>query len=88
MQAKIIPVTELRPKMLKCITNAQKLGQEYVVTKNGKPSAVLVGFDEWESMKETLEILSKPQLVKRIKKNLDYFKRGGKGKTIKEVFGE
>ncbi len=88
MTAKIIPVTELRPKLLECVSKAQKLGQEYIVTKNGKPAAVVMGYDEWEGLKETLEIMSDPKLVKRILKNKAYFHRGGKGKTIEEVFGE
>ena len=88
MEAKIIPVTSLRPRLLKCVSRAHKLGEEYVITKNGHPSAVIVGFDEWESWKETMDILSHPRFLKRIKKNQSYFKRGGKGKTIKEVFQE
>ena len=88
MTAKIIPVTELRPKLLECVSKAQKLGQEYIVTKNGKPAAVVMGYDEWEGLKETLEIMSDPKLVKRILKNKAYFDRGGKGQTIEEVFGE
>ena len=88
MNAKIIPVTELRPKLLECISKAQKLGQEYIVTKNGKPAAVVVGYDEWEGLKETLEIMSDPKLMKRIKKGIAYFDRGGKGKTIEEFFGK
>jgi antitoxin YefM len=88
MEAKIVSVTQLKPKILKVISQAQKLGQEYVITKNGHPAAVIMGFDEWESWKETIEILSDEKAMKRIKKNLAYFKRGGKGKTIDEVFGD
>lgn len=86
MEAKFIPVTSLRPKLLQCVKRADRLGQEYVITKNGKPSAVIMGFDEWESWKETMEILSNPSLLRRIRKTKAYFARGGKGKTISEVF--
>ena len=47
MNAKLIPVNELRPKLLECISKAQKLGQEYIVTNNCKPAAVMVRYDEW-----------------------------------------
>ncbi len=30
MTAKIIPVTELRPKLLECVSKADKTGQEYI----------------------------------------------------------
>ena len=86
METKIVSVTQLKPKLLKVISRAQKLGQEYVVTKNGHPAAVIMGFDEWETWKETLEILSDEKAMTRIRKNLAYFNRGGKGKTLEEVF--
>ena len=86
METKIISVTDLKPKLLRMISLAQKLGQEYVVTKNGKPAAVIMGFDEWESWKETLEIMADKKAMIRIKKNAEYFDRGGKGKSIEEVF--
>lgn len=88
METKVVSVTDLRPKLLKILSRAQKLGQEYVVTKNGRPAAVIMGFDEWESWKETLEILSDENAMKRIRKNLSYFKKGSRGKSIEEVFGE
>lgn len=86
MDAKFLPVTALRPKLLRCIARANKLGEEYVITKNGKPSAVIMGFDEWESWKETIEILSNPKLMRKIRKNRSYFACGGKGKTVAEIF--
>jgi prevent-host-death family protein len=88
MDTNIYPVTALRPNLLKCVTQASKIGKETIITKNGKPAAVLMGFDEWESWKETIEILSDPKLMRRIRKSERYFAKGGKGKTIKEVFGE
>lgn len=88
MEAKIVSVTQLKPKLLKVISRAQELGQEYVVTKNGHPAAVIMGFDDWEGWRETLEILSDAKQMKRIRKNLAYFNRGGRGKSLEEIFGE
>lgn len=88
MDARIVSVTQLKPKLLKVISRAQKMGQEYVVTRNGHPAAVIMGFDDWESWRETLEILSDRGAMRRIRKNLRYFNRGGRGKTLDEVFGD
>ena len=88
MEAKIVSVTELRPQLLKVISRAQKLGQEYVITKSGRPAAVIMSFEEWESWQETLEILSDEKAMKRIRKNIIYFNRGGRGKSIEEAFGD
>lgn len=42
-------VSKLRPKLLRVVTDAQRLGEEFLITKNGEPMAVIVGYDEWES---------------------------------------
>ena len=47
-----------------------------------------MGFDEWESWKETVNILADRPAMKRIRKNVKYFRRGGKGLTLGEVFGD
>ncbi len=88
MEAKIVSVTQLKPQILKVISMAQKVGQEYVVTKNGRPAAVIMSYEEWESWKETVEILSDPKAMKRIHKNRAYFNRGGRGKTLEDIFGK
>ena len=86
MEAKIVPVTALRPKLLHCVGRADRIGQNYIITKNGRPSAVIVGFDEWESWKETMEILADRSAVKRIGRSRTFFARGGKGKSIAQAF--
>ncbi len=88
MGTKILSVTQLKPQILKVISMAKEAGQEYVVTKNGKPAAVIMSYDEWESWKETAEILADPKAMARIRKGAAYFARGGRGYTIEEVFGK
>lgn len=41
--------------------------ERVVITRNGKPSAVLVAADDLESMEETIAILSDPELMAAIK---------------------
>lgn len=44
--------------------DAVSLTHEHVtITKNGAPAAVLIGADEWESLKETLFWLSQPGVL-------------------------
>ena len=75
MKPKIISMAQLKSNLLKVINHTQKLGQEFVVTKNGHPAAVIMGFDEWE-------ILSDKKTMTRIRENLAYFNQGGKGKSL------
>ena len=82
---KTYPVSKLRPNLLKVVNDAQKFGAEFFITRKGEPCAVIVGYDEWESWDETMEIAADRKTLKRIQTSLAYFKRGGKGKVIGEA---
>lgn len=64
----ILPVSKARKELTGLVENAKKLLQEYIITVNGLPSAVLMSHDEFESWKETVEIMSDPSLLSAIKK--------------------
>jgi antitoxin YefM len=57
------------------------------VTRNGRPEAVVMGADEFESWVETLELLSNPKAVKSLKQGLKEAKTG-KLHSFKDAFGE
>ncbi len=63
-----IPLTQLRPKLPKIMDRLSKYFDRYVVTRHGKPEAVILSEDDYESLLETLDILSNDKLVKDIRK--------------------
>lgn len=73
---KTLPITDARNNLPKLVENASKRLDEYVITVNGKPTAVLMSADEFESWKETLEILSDPKLMKDLKEAEEDIKAG------------
>lgn len=74
--AKTLSVTKARQELTSLVDGAKKLLQEYVITVNGSPAAVLMSHEEFESWKETVEILSDPGLLKAIKKGEKELKEG------------
>lgn len=85
MSPKIVPVTVFRAQVLEAVRNAQNTGQEYVITAKGSPAAVLMSFEEWESIIETLEIKQDKKLMREIKKGKRFFKSKKKGKSHKDL---
>lgn len=73
---KTIPITKAREELTTLVNKASKLLNEYVITVNGSPAAVIISASEYESWKETLEILSDPKLVKAIKQGEEDFRKG------------
>lgn len=64
---KILSITEARKKIFEMVKDVQKPGVHYLLTEKGKPKIVVMSFDEFDSLMETMEILSDPEAVKAIK---------------------
>ncbi len=86
--SKTLPISEVKARLPELVTGVAEREEEVVVTRNGKPAAVLVGYDEYERLKETLDVLSDERLMKQVRASERYFARGGKGLSFEEVFGE
>ena len=71
-----IPLTELRPKLPPIVERISKYFDRYVITRHGKPEAVLLSEEDYESLMETLEILSDTRLMKSIRKAEKELKAG------------
>ena len=71
-----LPISKAREDLPTLVDNASKLLNEYVITVKGYPAAVLISVSEYESWKETNEILADKKLMKSIKKGEEDFKKG------------
>ena len=86
--AKTLPISEVKARLPELVAGVMEREEEIVVTRNGRPAAVLVNVDEYERLKETLDVLSDPDLMQQIRASERYFARGGKGLSFEQVFGE
>jgi antitoxin YefM len=84
---KTVPVSEARQTLPDLITRMRKLMDRVIITRKGKPEAVMMAFDEYESWVETLELMSRPETVKGIREGLEDLK-AGRSRSFEEVFGE
>ena len=84
---KTLSLKEARNQFSDIVDRAGRLSERIIVTKNGRPEAVVMGADEFESWVETLELLSNPEAVKSLKQGLKEAK-AGKLHSFKDVFGE
>ena len=84
---KTIPVSEARQSLPELITRMRRLMERVIITRKGKPEAVLMGIDEYESWIETLELMSSAKTMTAIREGLSDLK-AGKSRSFEEVFGE
>ncbi len=81
----VVPVTEFRTHALEAVRRVNQLGDELVITAKGRPAAVLVSYEEWESIAETLAIKRDPGLMSQIRASLKHLRRGGKGIPLEKI---
>jgi antitoxin YefM len=70
-----IPVSEAKMKLSALVESVKETDEEIVITKNGRPVAVLVSPDEFESWRETIKVRSDSDLMEEIKKGLESLKK-------------
>lgn len=55
-------LSDLKSHFSECADRAEHEHEQFTITRNGRPSVVMVSADEWESLQETLFWLSQPDL--------------------------
>ena len=86
--SKTLPISEVKARLPELVTSVAQREEEVVVTRNGKPAAVLVGYDEYERLKETLDVLSDPGLMRQVRESRAFYASGKTGLSFEDVFGE
>jgi len=71
-----LPLSEAKAKLAQLLREAEELGERFVITRSGRPAAVLVSAEEYDGLLETLEILADPDLVKGVRAGLRDLERG------------
>jgi len=71
---KTLSLSEAKMKLSGLIDAISNNDEEVVITRNGRPAAVLISPDEFESMRETIAIRSDSEMMDEIKKGLKALK--------------
>ena len=82
---KTLSLSEVKMKLSELVDRVRSTDEEVVITKNGRPAAVLVSAEDFESWKETIEILSSNDLMDEIRRGLAALGKGSKIYTLEEL---
>lgn len=61
------PLRAVRDHLSEFVDRAEREHERVVVTRNGRPAAVLIGYEDLAALEETLEILSDPETMAGIR---------------------
>ena len=81
-----LSLSEAKMKLSELIEKVQTTDAEVVITKNGRPAAVLISPDEFAGWHETIAIKADADLMREIKKGIAALKKKPKVYTLEELF--
>ena len=84
MATKYLSIRELRPRLPSVVRDAAATSARYVVTRRGKPEAVILSLDDYESLMETLDILADPRAMAAIRRGMEDIRKG-RTRSLEEI---
>jgi antitoxin YefM len=68
-----VSLAEVKNRLSEVVERLEREHGRVVITKHGRPAAVMLSLEDLESLEETLEILSDPDLMKALAEADDDF---------------
>ena len=65
-----VPLSHAKARLSKLLSEVEELGERIVITRSGRPVGVLLSYDEYGGLLETLEILADTELSQAIERGL------------------
>ena len=85
---KILPLAEAKSQLSGLVEQVRSLDDQVLITRNGRPAAVLVSAEEFERWKETIEVRGDAALMKEIRAGLRALKsRKARLYTLEKLLG-
>lgn len=86
---KTIPLAKAKATFSGLVDEVAERDERVIITKRGRPAAVLMSHEEAASLEATLEIMSDPEFYAEILRNARALDRGeGRLYRLDELFGE
>lgn len=83
---KTLSLSEVKMKLSELVESVRSTDEEVVITRNGRPAAVLVSPDEFDSWKETLAVKSDQDLMREIEKGQALLRKKSRLYSLEELF--
>ncbi|RAX24669.1 prevent-host-death protein [Actinomyces sp. Z5] len=66
-----MPLRDVKNHLSEVVSQVERERSRVTITRHGRPAAVVISPDDLGSLEETLDILSRPALIERIRAGAD-----------------
>lgn len=80
-----MPLASAKAKFSELVDRVERQQDRVIVTRNGRPAAVVISVDDLESLEETLAVMSDPGLVGQIQESLSAAAAGDSGVGLDDL---
>ncbi|NLE96363.1 MAG: type II toxin-antitoxin system Phd/YefM family antitoxin [Propionibacterium sp.] len=67
---------DVKNRLSEVVDQVERQHDRVVITRHGKPAAVVISTEDLASLEETLEVVSRPKLVSQVRDSLAELARG------------
>jgi antitoxin YefM len=82
--AKVVPFTEARAKLTELLDEVNERHEHVVITRKGRPAAVVLSSEEYEALAETLGVLEDEEALEALRES-EADVRAGRTHSLDEV---
>lgn len=82
--AEHLPLADVKNRLSEVVDRLEREHGRVVITKHGRPAAVVLSVDDLEGLEETLELLSDPQAMRSIRRSQKEIEAGKTEELTKE----
>jgi prevent-host-death family protein len=76
VMAQVLPLAEIKAHLSEVVDRVEREHERVVLTRNGRPAAVIMSPEDLEALEDSLELLSDPRAAKDIAAGRDDVARG------------
>jgi prevent-host-death family protein len=84
MMSEQLPLADVKNRLSEVVERLEREHGRVVITKHGHPAVVMLSVEDLESLEETLQVLSRPELVKEVRAAQKEIKAGRTTRLAKD----
>ena len=85
VMSETLPLSAVKARLSELVDRVEQQHERVVLTRNGKPAAVLIGQEDLDGLEETLALLSDPAIMAQIRESRQALDDGEPGTTLADL---